>query len=127
MFGSVWKYPLMVSPCKTSLSQMVLKHSDNFHHHDLSTMCGFRIVVKLICLASTDGRCAQPHEWGRYDSRDAYRDVGGRATHDYRDIGGRVTPGAVTEDAKAEVIGTTPGKEEVELRREQQPRVEAGC
>ena len=29
-------------------------------------------------------------------------DVGGRATHDYRDIGGRVTPGAVTEEAKAE-------------------------
>jgi hypothetical protein len=25
-----------------------------------------------------------------------------------------------------EVIGTTPGKEEVELRREQQPRVESG-
>ncbi len=89
MFGSVWKYPLMVSPCKTSLSQLVLKHSDNFHHPDLSTMCGFRIAVKLICLASTDGRCAQPHEWGRYDSRDAYRDVGGRAT----------------QDAKAEVIG----------------------
>ena len=33
-----------------------------------------------------------------YDCRDA----GGRATHDYRDIGGRVTPGAVTEEAKAE-------------------------
>ncbi len=29
-------------------------------------------------------------------------DAGGRATHDYRDIGGRVTPGAVTEEAKAE-------------------------
>ncbi len=26
-----------------------------------------------------------------------------------------------------EVIGTTPGKEEVELRREQQPRVEPGA
>jgi len=25
-----------------------------------------------------------------------------------------------------DVIGTTPGKEEVELRREQQPRVESG-
>ena len=37
---------------------------------------------------------------------DAYMEVGGRAT----------------QDAKAEVIGTTPGKEEVELRREQQPR-----
>ena len=31
-----------------------------------------------------------------------YRDVGGRATHDYMDIGGRVTPGAVTEEAKAD-------------------------
>jgi len=26
-----------------------------------------------------------------------------------------------------EVGGTTPGKEEVELRREQQPKVEPGC
>ncbi len=25
-----------------------------------------------------------------------------RAKHDYRDIGGRVTPGAVTEEARAE-------------------------
>jgi len=37
-----------------------------------------------------------------YDYKDAYTEVGGRATHDYRDIGGRVTPGAVTEEAKAE-------------------------
>jgi hypothetical protein len=35
---------------------------------------------------------------------DAYMDIGGRATHDYRDIGGRVTPGAVTEEAKAEQL-----------------------
>jgi len=28
--------------------------------------------------------------------------------------------------AYMDVIGTTPGKEEVELRREQQPRVESG-
>ncbi len=34
----------------------------------------------------------------RYDPRDG----GGRAKHDYRDIGGRVTPGAVTEEARAE-------------------------
>ena len=47
---------------------------------------------------------------GRYDYKDAYTEVGGRAT----------------QDAKAEVIGTTLGKEEVELRREQQPRVESG-
>jgi hypothetical protein len=39
---------------------------------------------------------------GRESSRNAFRDIGGRATHDYRDIGGRVTPGAVTEAAKAE-------------------------
>ena len=32
----------------------------------------------------------------------AYMDVSSRATHDYMDIGGRVTPGAVTEEAKAE-------------------------
>jgi len=37
-----------------------------------------------------------------YDYKDAYTEVGGRATHDYRDMGGRVTPGAVTEEAKAE-------------------------
>jgi len=30
-------------------------------------------------------------------------DAGGRAKHDYRDIGGRVTPGAVTEEARAEL------------------------
>jgi hypothetical protein len=35
---------------------------------------------------------------GRHDSMDA----GGRATHDHREVGGRVTPGAVTEEAKAE-------------------------
>ncbi len=29
-------------------------------------------------------------------------DAEGRATHDYKDIEGRVTPGAVTEEAKAE-------------------------
>ena len=33
---------------------------------------------------------------------DAYMDVGGRAKHDHRGVGGRVTPGAVTEEAKAE-------------------------
>jgi hypothetical protein len=35
---------------------------------------------------------------------DAYMDIGGRVMHDYRDIGGRVTPGAVTEEAKAEQL-----------------------
>ena len=34
--------------------------------------------------------------------RDAYKEVSCRAKHDYRDIGGRVTPGAVTEEARAE-------------------------
>ena len=29
-------------------------------------------------------------------------EVIGRAKHDYRDIGGRVTPGAITQDARAE-------------------------
>ncbi len=47
---------------------------------------------------------------GRYDYKDAYTEVGGRAT----------------QDAKAEVIGTTPGKEEVEQRQEQLSRVESG-
>ncbi|MCZ6672418.1 MAG: hypothetical protein O7C75_05695 [Verrucomicrobia bacterium] len=32
-------------------------------------------------------------------------DVGGSATHDSKDGGGRVTPGAVTEEAKAEKKG----------------------
>ncbi len=45
---------------------------------------------------------------------DAYTEVGDRATHDYRDIGGRVTPGAVTEDAKAEVIGRVESGTETE-------------
>ena len=52
----------------------------------------------------------QLHECSWYDYMDAYTEVGGRAT----------------QDAKAEVIGTTPGKEEVEFRREQKPRVESG-
>ncbi len=46
----------------------------------------------------------------RYDSRDAYMEVGGRAT----------------QEAKAEGIGTTPWMGEVELCLEQQSRVESG-
>ncbi len=50
MFGSVRQYPLVVSHCKTSLSELVLNHLDNFHYPDLYAMCGFRIVVNLIRL-----------------------------------------------------------------------------
>ncbi len=36
------------------------------------------------------------------DSRDAYMEVGGRATHDYMDVEGRIASGTAIEDAKAE-------------------------
>ncbi len=39
---------------------------------------------------------------------------------------GRIASGTAIEDAKAEVIGTPPGKEAVESRWEQRPRVESG-
>ena len=34
--------------------------------------------------------------------RDAYMDIGGRATHDPRDGGGRIASGTAIEEAKAE-------------------------
>jgi len=39
---------------------------------------------------------------GRESSLDAYRDIGGRATHDSRDGGGRIASGTAIEEAKAE-------------------------
>jgi hypothetical protein len=35
-------------------------------------------------------------------TQDAYRDIGGRATHDSREGGGRIASGTAIEDAKAE-------------------------
>ena len=46
--------------------------------------------------------CARERRWMYCMLRDAYKEVSGRAKHDYREIGGRVTPGAVTEEARAE-------------------------
>jgi len=43
-------------------------------------------------------------------------------THDYRDIGGRVTPGAVTEEARAE---NESGDRVEEAKAEQLPRLRA--